>query len=131
MCDSEFSHRNSLKNHEKAEHLGVKHNCPICSFITKTKSSLRIHMAVHSDKLYSCDQCDKTFRLKFSLNNHIEALHNQETFSCDSCNYVVKSRRYLRRHVYENHEGRDFPCIICEKIFDTPQQMYIHKKKTH
>ena len=37
-------------------------------------------MAVHSDNLFRCDQCDKTFRLKYSLKNHVEALHNQETF---------------------------------------------------
>ena len=64
-CDSDFSHKQSLKTHYKDKHLGVKHICSKCSFITNTTNNLRTHMAVHSDKLYSCDQCDKTFREGF------------------------------------------------------------------
>ena len=57
-------------------------------------------------KPWLCSQCQKVFRQKGHLQDHIESNHiNGISFSCPYCETQVGSRASLRAHVSQKHQA--------------------------
>ena len=54
---------------------------------------------IHSDKLYACSHCDRTFALRNTRNRHTREVHVlRESFPCTRCD-----KSYSRRHNRDRH----------------------------
>lgn len=62
-------------------------------------------------KTFTCNECNKVLKSKFSLVRHIERGHNAEnnsvkldkTYSCKECNKVFSKSYNLKRHIGSVH----------------------------
>ena len=88
-CGKWLKNQRCLKSHMLL-HADVDHNCTICNYSTKKEHLLKNHILTKhtSDRPWSCDECDKTFKVKRALTihkaqNHIEGAKSGRT--CEFC----------------------------------------------
>lgn len=72
--------------------------CPQCTHVLKSRSGLDIHLAAHEGKQFKCTQCNKVYRYKTSLRNHIVRNHLQRKFKCPNCEREFSDRSGLSKH---------------------------------
>ncbi|CAH1980895.1 unnamed protein product [Acanthoscelides obtectus] len=88
--------------------------CPVCSYITHTKSRLRRHKLRHfqtvDEKLFGCIHCNGKFKSFRSLDDHIIKKHPQQIssvtskiFKCLVCPYKTTIKDSLNRHISSAH----------------------------
>ncbi|XP_063543651.1 zinc finger protein 32-like [Cydia strobilella] len=66
--------------------------CPECSYYTKRKASLKIHMSMHmKEKPYKCTECDHRVKTLKELIQHFKT-------RCHLCNCSTKRKGGLVRH---------------------------------
>ena len=73
ICEQVFRYPYELQDHDKVHtNLGKffckEENCKDCSYTTK--KALQQHQRVHSDKVFTCDVCQKDFKTKGYLQQH-------------------------------------------------------------
>ncbi|XP_058976036.1 myoneurin isoform X2 [Musca domestica] len=103
--------------------------CDICKEETKTFSDLRRHFqTVHNEQAYVwC--CDKKFRRRCHLVEHIRSHTDVYSYKCKYCERVMSTRRCLRlheKHVHEKEYNRH-TCDICGKAFVSASVLKKHK----
>ncbi|KAG4071036.1 hypothetical protein HA402_001473 [Bradysia odoriphaga] len=105
ICGTWVKHlRHHLKTHEDMQDAKVL-SCPICKKKVKGKRLLGMHMqGSHAEKKHQCTYCDKAFRIRKILQEHIAALH---------------TGAYL------------YNCQYCDRTFKSSANMYSHRKKAH
>ena len=59
-------------------------------------------MMVKKNK-FVCKQCDKEYKSKGALTNHVNEEHNNVRFNCDVCNMKFKQQEHLKKHVQNIH----------------------------
>ena len=64
-------------------------------------------MATYDDVKYKCNQCDKTYTNKWSLNRHIKFHDNTEQSTCKRCNKILSSIENFNYHMKYVHMGKD------------------------
>ena len=74
-CEQVFRYPYELRDHQKVHtNLGKffckEENCKDCSYTTK--KALQQHQQVHSDKVFTCDVCQKEFKMKGYLQQHFQ-----------------------------------------------------------
>lgn len=99
-------------------------------------------------KLYSCDECERTFNHPSSLMYHKESVHNDgRRFVCSKCGKSFTHKQLLQRHqmvhsdsrygliIYFYEENvlkicfscRPFPCPDCGLRFKTKSNLFNHR----
>ena len=108
-----------------------KHLCHMCDYATNTKQRLTVHLAVHGfGDRFKCDQCDKDYSTKWSLQKHIKE-HNSAPQKCNQCGNIYKTTRSLKQHISIMHSEKRLECDECEKVFSTIHRLNMHKKRVH
>ena len=129
-CDAKFTRKDNLSQHQQRVHKIVNLNVDILKKTTKDfvckmcgqkfgKDRLKfevhlLHKAcrneeesieVNDDERYQCDQCDKTYAEKNSLNRHCEWKHRGKArdLKCQVCEASYQHKSSLLRHVKKNH----------------------------
>lgn len=80
-CQKTFSTYSGLKNHNKTMHGSAEglYKCKCCGKLFESSSRLMLHERSHSDaKLYQCVRCDKEYKYKCSLDNHLKSCDGQK-----------------------------------------------------
>jgi len=108
-----------------------KHLCHICDYATNGKSDLTKHLAVHGigDRV-KCDQCDKDFSTKGTLQKHIK-IHNSCHHKCNQCGKMYTPAASLKMHIPLMHSEKRLECDECDQIFSTIGSLNHHKKRVH
>ena len=86
-----------------------------------------------NNQKYDCDQCDKSYKEKNYLKQHIIATHLGISYLCDICNSKFISRKGLQAHISRKH-SENVPKQKCPKCpFETLQKADInrHFKNKH
>lgn len=76
--------------------------------------------------LFTCEYCDFTTRIKFSLNRHLR-LHTGHMFQCPNCRKQYNDRSKLKNHIEMKHHGKRFVCNLCGKIYKSADGLVYHK----
>ena len=101
QCTRKFAFVSWLKQHKYAHMKTNLHKC----FHGKCKRSyhwpqdLSRHITKHLDKLWSCDECDKTFKEKRLLKRHSIKHTDVYKYKCNRCHYRTKWPTPYRSHV--------------------------------
>lgn len=96
-------------------------------------TGMKIHMRKHTDensdsptgqKIYNCDECNKSFTKRVYYLFHLHNIHGIETYEgkqipvnsvkCDTCQKLFSSATALRTHKL-THGERNFLCNYCGK----------------
>ncbi|XP_068627395.1 zinc finger protein 782-like [Battus philenor] len=92
----------------------------------------QVHAAVDVLK-YKCSTCDKGYKSKGELRDHINYQHMGKTqHQCPICGKALATRRCVTRHVRRTHEGvkeneRDKICQQCGKAFRDKKGLREHE----
>ena len=91
-----------------------------------TKGQLEDHKQSH---LLKCPQCDKTFRYKNNLHNHVY-FHNNPPI-CDVCQKACKTYEKLKEHKIIHTNEKPYKCDLCPKAFNNQGSRHRHKTNEH
>ncbi len=88
------------------------------------------------DARFLCDQCDKCFKYRQSLQYHIESVHmDKKDFACNICGRGFTRLQRLREHQARMHgegaSGTTYSCDECDRTFLTGAQYKLHMRKFH
>ena len=66
-----------------------------------------------------CENCDKAFTTRSSLNRHVASIHEgKKPLKCDICGFSCSLNYNMKRHVASVHGGKKpFKCDICDHSF--------------
>lgn len=132
VCDMEYTKTGKPQPHMM---LNPKLPCkfPECNEIFQSEHSLSSHVyTVHKVGAYTCEMCEKTFKTRATLANHIEWVHlNNGLAICELCGKALKSAKGLEYHIkYMHTKQEDCICDVCGKMIPK-QKMRIHMYKQH
>ena len=104
ICDKKFKEK-SFKRHFKFAHGELKksHRCELCDRDLSSLWKLKLHIKVnHNEKVFSCNQCEKTFGFEEALEQHIKRSHKTATakrkIKCNQCDeYFTKIKDHISR----------------------------------
>jgi len=81
------------------------------------------------EKPHKCVHCNKSFKTKNYLNNHIKHIHlKDKIFYCDMCEYSSPKKGNLKRHMLTHTGLRPFSCSFCEFRFGRSDELQRHER---
>ena len=87
--------------------------CNECGVLVK-KKNLNRHILTHREATLKCYLCDKTFRTKDSLNQHLKTHEKPVEIQCTMCTGVFYSKSSLNSHIKAKPRHL---CPYCKKDF--------------
>ncbi len=134
QCNCYFETRLGFINHCAAHKGQQLHKCTTCDRAYYSLSNLiRHNRTVHGEnKKLPCTKCEKTFKHKDSLKEHMQC-HNGIKVKCSICHKFVRCKKTLIRHMrtHKPKEERRVKCGICEKSLISEQGLRHHMKHIH
>ncbi|XP_071806483.1 PR domain zinc finger protein 15-like [Asterias amurensis] len=123
------------------------YECQICLQMYSNKSSMRYHTQTHSDKIYTCNICNKEFHKRFSFDSHkfqhLRVATNREgvkeliqiedktdeIHSCHLCPCQFTRLQPLLNHLQKYHSvtSNGLICIPCQRFFPTQDDLAYHE----
>ena len=108
VCDKTFLYGTHFRTHMNV-HEGVRQLCPHCGKQFNYRASLKKHMDACRDHvdgetkpsrgLFSCEFCDRMFRSKSYLTDHVHTRHlRTRRYACAACDTSFLYRSGLARH---------------------------------
>ncbi|XP_039621127.1 zinc finger protein 567-like [Polypterus senegalus] len=92
------------------------------------ESAERSNLLQISDKLFSCLECGKNFKLKKYLQNH-QKIHNEEKpYSCIECGRAFRQLINLKTHQRIHTGERPYSCGECGKAFNQLPALKTHQR---
>nr|CAI5867008.1 unnamed protein product [Callosobruchus analis] len=148
-CNKTFKGTRSLDNHVIRIHTNFiasvsskVHECTECTYKTVFTRQLRRHMVNHPDVTGNhisnrCIHCNKTFKTKQKLDDHIIKKHpdfiafvTSKVHECTECTYKTTDNSHLKQHMAKHPDVAD-RCIHCNKAFTTKKRLDDHIIKKH
>ena len=81
-----------------------------------------------NDRL-KCASCDKSYKNKISLAQHILSYHPKQPFSCDECDYRAASKYTLKKHkLIHTKRNKTFECSECKLRYTTKDDLIQHEE---
>nr|XP_029719848.1 gastrula zinc finger protein XlCGF7.1-like [Aedes albopictus] len=129
-CGAAFYQKYLLKLHEQNHVEGpLPFKCEMCEKSYKSKNGLVNHIRVHTgEKPFSCRHCSMTFATSDARRSHEMNHSATKPFKCSYCDKSYRNRRQREEH--ENmHTGiKPFKCSSCDKAFTRKQSQIDHEK---
>ena len=79
----------------------------------------------------TCDECDKVFSKRKTLNYHKFTVHSNIEYPCGKCEYKATRPDRLRVHIQSKHDGTKFSCPHCQKLFNFKTNCTAHIQSIH
>ncbi|KAF5292067.1 hypothetical protein FQR65_LT11333 [Abscondita terminalis] len=118
-----------LPNHLETHH-GDEATCNFCNKKFRSKARLAEHLPSHSDQRnFQCPFCSKTFILQRHLNVHVRKHNEDKSYKCHVCDMSFVQLRQLKKHL-KGHEvsGKKTLCNVCGKEFKTVTKLKVHMR---
>ena len=134
-CDKTFPSKLGLKMHRKIHKVREYLNCKICNRVFRTHRHLKLHEITHTEKenidsdfRYPCSDCDKKFKNRITLKNHLSVHTGKRDFKCDVCDksFRVQAGVYTHKKYYCKDSIKAFSCEKCPKKFTSPGDLAKH-----
>ena len=128
ICGKKFRWRGYLIQHFQTHTDEKPFKCQFCERRFRRVRDRILHEFVHSDiKKYNCDQCSASFKYSQSLKAH-KISHEKPKFWCNACDKYYKNKNTLRNHIALVHSDiRKHKCDQCEASFKYSQSLKAHK----
>ena len=135
-CGKEYKTKKTLEFHFKCNHLPKTHICETCGAKFPTETLLGSHRSSHQTDPkyfeYSCTICQRRFKSKKNLLNHLGTHSDAKPFVCDGCEMAFKSKSALKRHKSVVHDGiKPHVCTICSFKAGQSHSLTVHYRGVH
>ncbi|XP_037389168.1 zinc finger protein 37-like isoform X2 [Pygocentrus nattereri] len=129
-CGMAFDTKNKLQYHKYSHESSV--SCDKCGKVCRSTFHLRYHKFIHNEDAvkHFCELCGKGFRLKSSLQVHMTVHTDERRHECPDCKATFKVSSHLARHRLMHTDSRPFSCPVCKIGFRTKANVQAHLK-TH
>lgn len=130
-CGKEFTTRKGLNYHMSTHDSTsvVKYTCQVCQKGFKVKSHYMGHINSHHGlRPYTCDTCTRGFAFKSNYTRHIKTCKGEDKKTCAQCGDVFSSVGTLKEHFRGKHQGKQYQCA-CGKLFNWRSSLSAHAKK--
>lgn len=102
ICGAELKSNEALKRHRLAYHHdgSIAYICSICGKVASSEHALLSHKKfVHEDKRkHKCTFCDKAFRTRTVLREHIATHTGEDLYQCPHCTQTFKTNANMHHH---------------------------------
>lgn len=106
--------------------------CSICNKWLKNYHSLRIHRLQHEEHPKTCEICSREFKTQRSWKKHVQYWHEMEkNLPCSFCDKVFREKRNLDEHMATHTGAQLYTCPHCGKESRSKSNMYAHIKRQH
>ncbi|XP_058455977.1 zinc finger protein 271-like [Malaya genurostris] len=115
-CDRKFPTMKTMRIHFALKHpeVPVRFKCTVCNKLFKHKTSLRDHMANHTGQQpYGCVHCEERFIRKKDMERHLEDMHGAEGGTGSA------------------EQKERFACMYCPRTLLSKTARYLHIKHNH
>nr|CAI5819639.1 unnamed protein product [Callosobruchus analis] len=143
-CNKTFKSTQSLDDHVVKIHpdfitsvSSKVHECTECTYKSVSTTLLKQHDISGTSATNRCIYCNKTFKRKRSLDDHIVKIHpdfitsvSRKVHECTECAYKTVSAYLLRRHNMVSNRKTN-KCFYCNKTFKSTQSLDDHVVKIH
>uniref|UniRef100_A0A8C2IVQ9 C2H2-type domain-containing protein n=1 Tax=Cyprinus carpio TaxID=7962 RepID=A0A8C2IVQ9_CYPCA len=97
---------------------------------TETRN-LKVQMRIQAgEKLYTCEQCGKSFSIKDSFRVHLKIHTGVKPYSCKLCGKSFLRKGNLKTHMRVHTGEKPFICSQCDKSFRQKRDLngFNHKR---
>jgi len=91
----------------------------------------KISKKTQNSSLWSCDECDKYFKVKGGLQAHVRSVHEVVKYPCNKCEYEATASSHLKLHIKVVHEGVKYPCNLCDYRPSSRSNLRKHMNRKH
>uniref|UniRef100_A0A1B0CLJ1 Putative transcription factor grauzone-like protein n=1 Tax=Lutzomyia longipalpis TaxID=7200 RepID=A0A1B0CLJ1_LUTLO len=119
-----MEHRNELKPNVP---------CPVCGKLFTYRLAMKRHLRRHNTSgSLECHICRHVSANQQALREHIKLNHmERKLYECSLCEKIFKKRENLKEHM-ASHTGKFlYECAYCAKQFNNSSNYYSHKQKVH
>uniref|UniRef100_A0A8C5PAB5 Zinc finger protein 407 n=1 Tax=Leptobrachium leishanense TaxID=445787 RepID=A0A8C5PAB5_9ANUR len=137
ICHFAAAQLGDARYHVK-RHLGMReYKCHVCGVAFVMKKHLNTHLlAKHGigtprERKFSCTLCDRSFRERWALNNHMKLHTGEKPFKCTwpTCHYSFLTASAMKDH-YRTHTGeKSFLCDLCGFAGGTRHALTKHRRQ--
>ena len=132
-CDFAADSEAAIERHLRKAHSedGKAFACEHCGKSFALKANLDLHVKTHNlDKPFGCDKCDKRYKQRNSLREHVLKSHdNISKFMCSTCFEKFPSRHLLKSHERTHTGEQGYVCDDCGVAFAGKQALEHHMSK--
>ena len=83
-------------------------------------------MFQHSDTVFRCDFCEKTFKTPYALKDHVVVHTKEKRHICYICGEAFGHHSGLRVHIKKHTGDKTYSCQTCGKSFHTSSHLRSH-----
>ena len=106
------------------------YTCNLCDKRFKIKKDLVYHMNKHDGiKPYKCGKCDAWFGNPSLRRQHEQAHAGARPFACKLCSKTYTTRPFLNRHIGAQHLGKRYHCELCDQSFKQQRSLKFHMNR--
>ena len=123
ICKESFSQQILLRGHLKIHERSMgPYKCDKCNYVNDNKRNLSSHKRrVHCKKNFTCEICEKAFKLKYHLTYHLKThtvpKSKKYQKSCELCDFSTSKKLLLEKHHWNEHSIKSHQCEECSKTF--------------
>ncbi|VVC87265.1 unnamed protein product [Leptidea sinapis] len=132
ICEICGKSTRNLVHHLDSHSSDKLYSCDVCQKKFKFKSGLSIHKAKHDPTpKKTCEVCGKTFHIMAQYRRHYVYHANERKFECETCGKRFHTSDILRVHCRSHTDERPFSCPDCGKTFRTAGCVSRHRRLVH
>lgn len=119
-------HANTVQHSSSSQQ--KTHVCDICQRGFKRREHLYQHMKLHTGfRPYICEHCNKSFMRKEHVIRHSTLHSGQKNFTCNICDKSFSRNDNLLKHKKTHEKQASYVCEICQKQFVMKHYYNAHK----
>ncbi|ODM89247.1 putative zinc finger protein, partial [Orchesella cincta] len=130
-CEKSIKTSNDLNVHAKFAHDKVAHSK---NTLAPTPTAMPSSLKRTTSSWYECVPCQKMFKSKISLMQHVRVHHNPKKGDkqCLYCKIIFPSKALLLKHSKEKRHDleKPFNCAYCQLQIANPESLRLHLKTT-
>lgn len=136
-CGKVFPYRTRLLSHVGSVHMKNRRNfrCHFCYNLYSSLSVLNDHIKTRHATTFTCETCNKTFKVASKYKAHVHQHTNPKPYVCTVCDNRYASKAFLNEHLLKHQGLRKHVCTKCGARFAQASHLaahrHVHGEKTH